>query len=122
MYISYCFAVHNNNNNKIIMPTGNTCLKNITLAGDSETTNEMVVLKINIYQRTFLIVARSLLALLVLIAVTGKSDGQYLQSSVNEISEGAVALASYQVDSSNFALIKDIFDFDADPKNYESNI
>jgi len=76
------------------MSTENTSLKNITPIGDSNTTNEMVVGKINTYQRTFLIVAGSLLALLVWIAFTGTSGGQHLQSSVNEISNSAGALES----------------------------
>jgi len=91
------------------MPTENTSLKNITPAEDCNTTNEMVVGKINTYQRTFLIVAGSLLALLVMIAVAGTSGGQHLQSSAHEIAEGVVALAEYQVDSTNLALTKDIF-------------
>jgi len=91
------------------MSTEHTFLKNTTLAGDSNTTNEMVIGKINTYQRTFLIVAGSLLALLVLIAVAGTSGGQHLQSSAHEITQGAVALEDYQVDSANIALTKDIF-------------
>jgi len=55
------------------MPTENTSLKITTPAGDSNTTNEMVVEKINNYQRTLLIVTGILLALLVVIAVTGTS-------------------------------------------------
>ena len=91
------------------MATENTSLKNTTPAGDSNTTNEMVIGKINTYQRTFLIVAGSLLALLVVIAVAGASGGQHLQSSAYEIAEGAMALTDYQVDSTNLALTKDIF-------------
>jgi len=91
------------------MPTENTTLKNTTPAGDSNTTNEMDIGKINTYQRTFLIVASSLLAVFVLIAVAGKLGGQHLQSSVNGIAEGAGSLADYQVDSVNLALTKDIF-------------
>merc|ERR1712238_328888 len=90
----------------IIMLSENTSLKNTTPAGDSNTTNEMVIGKINTSQHTLLIVAGSLLALLVLIAVTGTSGGQHLQSSVHEIAKVAVALADYQVDSSNLALTK----------------
>jgi len=84
------------------MPTENTSLKNTAPAGDSNTTNEMVMGKINNYQRTFLIVGGSLLALLVLIAVAGTSSIQHLQSSVYEITEGAVTLQDYQGDSANF--------------------
>jgi len=91
------------------MSTEHTFLKNTTLAGDSNTTNEMVIGKINTYQRTFLIVAGSLLALLVLVAVAGTDGGQHLQSIAHEISEGAATLADYQVDSANLALTKDIF-------------
>jgi len=93
------------------MPNESTSLKNVTLAGDSTTTNEMAIGKSNTYQRTFLIVAGSLLALLVLIAVAGTSGGQHLQSSAHEMADGAVALADYQVDSTNLALTKDIFGF-----------
>jgi len=96
------------------MPTENTSLKNTTPVGDSNTSNEMVIGKINTYQRTFLILAGSLLALLVLIAVAGTSGVQHLQSSAHEITEGAVTLADYQVDSANLALYKDIFGLDAD--------
>mmetsp|Transcript_34918 Transcript_34918/g.40125 ORF Transcript_34918/g.40125 Transcript_34918/m.40125 type:complete len:158 (+) Transcript_34918:103-576(+) len=91
------------------MSTENTSLKNITPTGDSNTTYEIVIGKINTYQRTFLIVAGSLLALLVVIAVTGTTSGQHLQSSVNGIAEGVVALADYQIDSANLALTKDNF-------------
>ena len=84
-------------------------MKNATPAGDSNTSNEMVIRKTNTYQRTFLILAGSLLALLVLIAVAGTRGGHYLQSSVHEITEGAVALADYEVDSTNLALTEDIF-------------
>merc|ERR1712194_517270 len=102
-----------------IMPTENTFLKNTAPAEDSNTTNEMVMGKINNYQRTFLIVAGSLLALLVLIAVAGTSGIQYLQSSVYEITEGAVALKDYQDDSANLALTNDIFGLGAVSENDE---
>jgi len=91
------------------MPTENTSLKNTTPAGDSNTSTEMVIGKINTYQRTFLIVAGSILALLVAIAVASTSGGHHLQSSTHGNVEGAVALADYQVDSANLALTKDIF-------------
>jgi len=91
------------------MPTENTSLKNTTPAGDFNTTNAMVIGKTNTYQRTFLIVAGSLLAFLVLIAVAGTSGGQHLQSSAHEDAVGALALADYQVDSANLALTQDIF-------------
>jgi len=91
------------------MPTENTSLKNTTPVGESNTTNKMVIWQLNTCQRTFLIVAGSLLALLVLIAVAGTSGGQHLQSSAYEIAEGAMALADYQVDSANLALTKDHF-------------
>jgi len=102
------------------MSTENTSLKNTTPTGDSNTTNKMVIGKINNYQRTFLIVAGSLLALLVLIAVAGPSGGQHLQSSTDKIAEGAVALADYQVDSTNLALTNDIFGLDAVSENDDS--
>jgi len=91
------------------MSTENTSLKITTPDGDSNTTNEMVVGKINNYQRTFLIVAGSLLALLVVIAAAGTRGGQHLQSSAPKIAGGTVALADYQVHSANLALTKNIF-------------
>jgi len=102
------------------MPTEKTSFQNTTPAGDSSTTNEMVIGKINTYQRTFLIVAGSLLALLVLIAVAGPSGGQHLQSSSDKIAEDAVALADYQVDSANLALTKDIFGVGTVSENEEA--
>jgi len=101
------------------MPTENTSLKNITPTGDSNTTHEMVIGKSNTYQRTLLIVAGSLLALLVLIAVVGTSGGQHLQSSAHETTNGAVALAEYQVNSANLAFTKDIFGMGAVSENDE---
>merc|ERR1712238_543127 len=88
------------------------------MGGDSNTTDNMVIIeKCITYQRTFLIVAGSLLASLVWIVVAGTSGGQDLQSSVYEIAEGAVAHADYQVDSANLALTKDIFGFGAVSEN-----
>jgi len=101
------------------MPTEITSLKNATPAGDSNTTNEMVIEKMNTYQRTFFIVAGSLLALLLLIAVAGPSGGHHLQSSANEIATDAVALADYQADSAILALSKDIFGLGAVTENFE---
>merc|ERR1712161_76265 len=86
---------------------------------DCDTTNETVIGKVNTYQRTFLIVAGSLLSLLVLIAVAGTSGGQHLQSSAHEIAKDAVALEDYQVDSANLALATDIFGMDAVSENEE---
>ena len=104
------------------MSTKNTSLKNTSPAGDSNTTHEMDIGKINTYQRTFLIVAGSLLALFVLIAVAGPSGGQHLQSSANEINKGAVVLADYQADSANLALTTDIFGLGAGSQNDEGKI
>jgi len=103
------------------MSTENTSLKNTTPAGDSNTTNEMVIGKINTYQRTFLIVAGSILSLLVVIAVASTSNGQHLQSSTQEIAGGAVALADYQVESANLALTKDIFGVGTVSENEEGD-
>jgi len=84
--------------------------KKITTAGDSNSkTGELNVGKSNTYQRPIFIIAGSLLALLVWIAVLGKSVGQDFKSSVHEIAKGAVVLADYQADSANLALTKDIF-------------
>mmetsp|Transcript_20950 Transcript_20950/g.23515 ORF Transcript_20950/g.23515 Transcript_20950/m.23515 type:complete len:120 (+) Transcript_20950:109-468(+) len=99
------------------MSTENTSLKNVTPAGDSHTTDETVIGKSNPYQRPLLIVVSSLLALLVLIAVAGTSGIQHLQSSVYEITEGAVALQDYQGDSANLALTNDIFGLGAVSEN-----
>ena len=105
------------------MSNENTSLKNITPGGDSNTTNEMVIGKINTYQRSFLIVTGSLLALLVLIAVAGTSGGQHLQSSAHETTEGgADALAEYPVDFANLALTKDIFGVGTISENVEGEI
>merc|ERR1712238_383450 len=90
------------------------------MAGDSNTTNEIVIGKINTYQRSFLIVAGSLLALLVLIANAGTSGGQHLTSSEAEIAQGgAGTLVEYQADTTDFALNKDIFGIGAVSKNDE---
>jgi len=102
------------------MPTENTTLKNVSPAVESNTTDDVVIGKSNIYQRSFLIVAGSLLALLVRVAVAGKSGGQHLQTSTYEIVEGAVALVDYQVDSANSALTKDIFDLGVVSENDEA--
>ena len=104
------------------MPTENSSLKITAPDGDSTTTNEMVIGKSNTYQRTFLIVAGSLLALLVLIVVAGTSGGQHLQSSTHEMADGAVALADHQVDSANLALTKDIFGLGAVSENEEREL
>merc|ERR1712238_168951 len=105
---------------KLIMSTENTSLKNTAPAGDSTTTNEMVTGKSNTYQRTFLIVAGSLLALLVLIAVAGTSGGQHLTSSEAEIAQGgAGTLVEYQADTTDSALTQDIFGLGAVSENEE---
>ena len=104
------------------MPTENTSLKNTTLAGDSNTTNEMVIGKINTYQRTVPIVAASLLALFVFIAVADTSGGQHLQSSVNDIVKSANAIADYQVYTFNLALEMNILSMGAVSVNAESKI
>merc|ERR1712238_550255 len=73
--------------------------KKVITAGDSNSKNEdMNAGKSSIYQRPFLIAAGSLLASLLLVLVAKK-----------EIAEGAGALASNQVDTTNLALAKDIF-------------
>ena len=97
--------------------------KKITSAGDSNSkTDGMNMGKSNTYQRPIIIVAGSLLVLLVWIAVTGKSVGQPFKSSVNEIAEGAGALADYQVDTANLAVTKDIFGLDAASKSDKGEI
>jgi len=90
------------------MHTENTSLKNTIPAGESNTNTEMVIGKINTYQRTFLIVAGSLLALLVLVAVAGINGDHHLQLSAHKIAEGVVSLVDFQVDSANLAFTKDI--------------
>merc|ERR1711865_976236 len=69
----------------------------------------MVIEKGNTYQRSYLIVAASLLSLLVLIVVAGTSGGQHLQSSANEFAKDAVTVADYPADSAMSTLTKDIF-------------
>ena len=78
--------------------------KKFTPAGESNTTHEMVIGKSNTYHCSFLIVAGSLLALLVLIAVVGTSGSLYLQTSAQEIAWGTVVLANYQVGFDNLGL------------------
>eukprot|EP00751_Fragilariopsis_kerguelensis_P023786 CAMPEP_0170877030 /NCGR_PEP_ID=MMETSP0734-20130129/30060_1 /TAXON_ID=186038 /ORGANISM="Fragilariopsis kerguelensis, Strain L26-C5" /LENGTH=104 /DNA_ID=CAMNT_0011259211 /DNA_START=76 /DNA_END=390 /DNA_ORIENTATION=+ len=104
------------------MPTENTSLKNTTPAGDSNTSNKMVNGKINTYQPTFLIVAGSLLALLVGIAVANTIGGQHVQSSAHVNAEGAVALTDYQADSAILALTNNIFGLGAVSENNEGMI
>merc|ERR1711865_968723 len=99
--------------------TENTSLKITAPDGNSTTTSEMVIGKSNTYQRTFLIVAGSLLALLVMIVVAGSSGGQHLQSSAHEMADGAVTVADYPADSVNLALTKDMFGLGSVSENKE---
>ena len=96
--------------------------KKVAPAVDSGTTHEVVIGKSNTYQRPLLIVAGSLLALLVLIAVAGTSGVQHLQSSTHENTEGVVSFADYHLDSANLALTKDIFGLGAVSENNEGKI
>ena len=90
--------------------TENTHLKNVTPEiGESSPSVEIGIMQGNTYQRPVLIVAGSLLTLLVWIAMAGKSAGPHFQSSAHEMADGVVAVADYQVDSTNLALTKDIF-------------
>ena len=107
---------------QLIMSTENTSLTNDSPALESNTTDDIIIGKSNTYQRSFLIVAGSLLALLVCVAVAGKIGGQPFKSSAHEIAEGAVALADYQVDSANLRLTKDIFGLDAGSQNDKGEI
>mmetsp|Transcript_3428 Transcript_3428/g.3624 ORF Transcript_3428/g.3624 Transcript_3428/m.3624 type:complete len:100 (+) Transcript_3428:2-301(+) len=79
----------------------------------------MVIGKINTYQHTFLIVAGSLLALLVGIAVANTIGGQHVQSFAHVNAEGAVALTDYQADSAILALTNNIFGLGAVSENDE---
>merc|ERR1711865_448471 len=79
----------------------------------------MVIEKGNTYQRSYLIVAASLLSLLVLIVVAGTSGGQHLQSSANEFAKDAVTVADYPADSAMSALTKDVFGVGAVSENEE---
>jgi len=93
-----------------MLSTENTHLKNVTPEiGESSPSVESGIMPGNTYQRPVLIVAGSLLTLLVWIAMAGKSAGPHFQSSAHEMADGAVAVADYQVDSTNLALTKDIF-------------
>lgn len=62
---------------KLIILDKNTSLKNITRAGDYDTTNEMIMWKSNTYEHPVLIVAVYLLAMIVLVAFAGHNDGHY---------------------------------------------
>jgi len=98
--------------------TESTPLKEVSTAGDSYSKpDEMNIGKVNTFQRQFLIVAGSLLALFLLIAVTGKSYGQHVESSAYETDTGAGtgtgALVDYQVYTANSALVLDIFGMSA---------
>ena len=73
----------------------------------------MVIGKGNIYQHSFLIVTSSLLALLVLVAVTGKWGGHHSNLSAHEFDKAASVLADYQAETANSALVKDIFGISA---------
>ena len=91
-----------------MLSTENTHLKNITPA--AEDSNPSVEIgHVTTYQRPLLIGAGSLIALLVWIAVSGKSGGHQLTPSAFEIVEDADTLANYQVDTAQSVLIKDIF-------------
>ena len=57
-----------------------------------------------------LLAAGSLPALLIWISIIDKTGGQYLKSSVHDIGEGAGALAKYQVDTVNLALVNAVFE------------
>jgi len=102
------------------MPTENTSLKNTTPAADSNTSHDMNIGKFNTYQRPLLIVAGSLLAFAVLMAVTGTHGGQYLTSSTAKITKGgAAALAEYHVDNGTSEFTKDIFGMGVVSKKYQ---
>eukprot|EP00751_Fragilariopsis_kerguelensis_P014077 CAMPEP_0170777590 /NCGR_PEP_ID=MMETSP0733-20121128/11872_1 /TAXON_ID=186038 /ORGANISM="Fragilariopsis kerguelensis, Strain L26-C5" /LENGTH=185 /DNA_ID=CAMNT_0011120823 /DNA_START=68 /DNA_END=626 /DNA_ORIENTATION=- len=89
--------------------------------GDSTSKNDEVVIDNgNANKRSFLIIAGSLLALLVLV-VAGQNVGQDLSSSANDIAKGASALADYQVDIGNSALTNDIFGMGAVSENEVGN-
>mmetsp|Transcript_42815 Transcript_42815/g.48594 ORF Transcript_42815/g.48594 Transcript_42815/m.48594 type:complete len:128 (+) Transcript_42815:75-458(+) len=103
------------------MFTENTYLKNVTPAEMSNTSVEMDIEKSNTYQRSSLIVAGSLLALFVWIAIAGKISGQRLKSSVHEITKGVDALAVYQVNTVNLTVNKDIFGTGVVPENEEAD-
>ena len=55
-------------------------------------------------------------------AAGGKSGGQYLESSVHGIAEGASALTEHEVYSANLELIKDIFGAGAVSENVNGKI
>ena len=96
-------------------------MKNTTPAGDSNTTNVMIVGKSNTYQRTFLIVAGSLLAYNVLIVIAGKAAG-YTVVHTDNLAVDKGALEDHQVDATNSALAKDIFGIGAVFETDESKI
>eukprot|EP00751_Fragilariopsis_kerguelensis_P009154 CAMPEP_0170803622 /NCGR_PEP_ID=MMETSP0733-20121128/30173_1 /TAXON_ID=186038 /ORGANISM="Fragilariopsis kerguelensis, Strain L26-C5" /LENGTH=175 /DNA_ID=CAMNT_0011157425 /DNA_START=100 /DNA_END=628 /DNA_ORIENTATION=+ len=76
------------------MSTENTSLKIATQDEDSNSAQKMSIDKRSIYQNPFFIIASSLLALLVLVAVTSQSGDQYLTPAEYErqIGERVVAV------------------------------
>jgi len=87
--------------------------------GDTKSKNDEVVIDNgNANKRSFLIIAGSLLALLVLV-VAGQNVGQDLSSSANDIAQGASALADYQVVTANSLLSNDIFGMGTVSENEE---
>jgi len=79
--------------------------KNITTAAGDSTS----VGKSNTTQYSYFIIVGSLLALLVLIVVTGKSGGQHLELSTYEIDAGSSAGADYVTPTAPSALTMDFF-------------
>mmetsp|Transcript_64075 Transcript_64075/g.71596 ORF Transcript_64075/g.71596 Transcript_64075/m.71596 type:complete len:121 (+) Transcript_64075:57-419(+) len=98
------------------MFTENTHLKNVIPVGNSNTSDEMDIMKGNTYQRPLLIVAGFYLASLVLTAVACKTAG-YSLVYTGGFAESAGALANYQVDTTNVGLTKDVLGLGADSEN-----
>eukprot|EP00751_Fragilariopsis_kerguelensis_P042358 CAMPEP_0171001994 /NCGR_PEP_ID=MMETSP0736-20130129/15866_1 /TAXON_ID=186038 /ORGANISM="Fragilariopsis kerguelensis, Strain L26-C5" /LENGTH=121 /DNA_ID=CAMNT_0011430141 /DNA_START=210 /DNA_END=575 /DNA_ORIENTATION=- len=90
------------------MPNENTSLKIVTPDEDHNTTHDIVIGKCYTFQRSLLIVTSSLLALLILVAVAGKTAG-YSIVYTGGFAESAGGLTSNQVDTANLALTKDVF-------------
>jgi len=101
------------------MPTENTSLKNITPTGDFNSTDKLNIGKSSIYRHPFFIVAASLLAWLVLVAVAGKGGVHYSPSSAYGSDAGTLEVANYVATIDKSALMMDIFGTNANSEKEE---
>mmetsp|Transcript_5190 Transcript_5190/g.5081 ORF Transcript_5190/g.5081 Transcript_5190/m.5081 type:complete len:122 (-) Transcript_5190:36-401(-) len=101
------------------MPNENTSLKIVTPDEDHNTTHDIVIGKRYTFQHLLLIVTSSLLALLILVAVAGKTAG-YSIVYTGGFAESAGAHADYQVDTANSVLAMDFLGMGAASENGEA--